>query len=158
MKVETVTHEPARYNCPFCRYIRGEFDELNAKTDLVVRTEFALARISPKWWPHNPGHLLVLPVEHFENLYTLPRAVGHALFDLVQTAAIVMRETYECDGVSTRQHNEPAGNQDLWHHHIHIFPRYTDDHLYTRHDDAVHVPSERRAPYAERLRAKFSLS
>jgi len=62
----------------------GEFDEHNASTDLVARTDHAIARISPKWWPGNPGHVLVSPIEHFENLYTLPTSVGHSVFDLVQ--------------------------------------------------------------------------
>jgi hypothetical protein len=29
-----------------------------------------------------------------------------------------------------RQHNEPAGNQDLWHLHVHVFPRFEGDNLY----------------------------
>jgi histidine triad (HIT) family protein len=33
-----------------------------------------------------------------------------------------------CDDISTRQHNEPAGNQDFWHDHWHILSRYIDDH------------------------------
>lgn len=62
-----------------------------------------------------------------------------------------MKQVYECDGTSIRQHNEPAGGQDMWHYHMHVFPRYTDDDLY--HAKArLTTPSERR-PYAEKLRS-----
>jgi histidine triad (HIT) family protein len=51
--------------------------------------------------------------------------------DLVREVAIAIRQTYGCKGVSTRQHNEPAGNQDAWRYHVHVFPRYADDQLYS---------------------------
>ncbi|MDN5543995.1 MAG: diadenosine tetraphosphate hydrolase, partial [Rhodococcus sp. (in: high G+C Gram-positive bacteria)] len=78
MKAGELHHEPPGYRCPFCRFALGEFDEYNASTDLVARTDHAIARISPKWWPGNPGHVIVSPIEHFENLYTLPTSVGHS--------------------------------------------------------------------------------
>jgi diadenosine tetraphosphate (Ap4A) HIT family hydrolase len=55
---------------------------------------------------------------------------GHAIYDLVRR--IAMRHTYGCDGISTRQHNEPAGYQDVWHFHLHVFPRYHGDVLAAR--------------------------
>ncbi|MET3956755.1 histidine triad (HIT) family protein [Rhodococcus sp. OAS809] len=64
MKAGELHHEPPGYRCPFCRFALGEFDEHNASTDLVARTDHAIARISPKWWPGNPGHVLVSPIEH----------------------------------------------------------------------------------------------
>ena len=43
----------------------------------------------------------------------------------------MLKEALACDGTSTRQHNEPAGNQhDMWHLHVHVFPRYDGDNLY----------------------------
>ena len=52
------------------------------------------------------------------NLYDLPAEVGHAVWDLTQRVAVAMRAAYDCDGISTRQYNEPAGNQDVWHLHV----------------------------------------
>ena len=45
--------------------------------------------------------------------------------------ALTMKVVYSCDGISTRQHNEPAGNQDVWHYHLHVTPRYKDDVFYS---------------------------
>ena len=59
--VTTPRHEPVGYDCPFCRLQRGVVDDHNQHSDVVVATDLALARISPKWWPANPGAALVLP-------------------------------------------------------------------------------------------------
>lgn len=155
METSLWRHEPAGYRCPFCAFVRGEWDDRNAATDLVVRRELVFARIAPKWWPENDGGALVIPNEHVENLYDVPREVGHAVWDLTRDIAIAMRETYGCQGVSTRQHNEPAGDQDVWHLHVHVLPRYDGDDLYLRHRDARYVDADARAGFAARLRASI---
>lgn len=151
------THEPDAYQCPFCRLQDGLHDEHNQPRDVVAVTEHAFARISPKWWPANPGAVLVIPRAHHENLYDLPSDIGHGVWDLVQQVAVAMRATYGCEGISTRQHNEPAGNQDVWHLHVHVFPRYPGDDLYEQHRTVRWVPPEERAPHADRLAAALDL-
>jgi hypothetical protein len=48
-------------------------------------------------------------------------------FDVAQKIALAMKEAYKCDGITTQQNNEPAGDQHAFHFHFHIFPRYKDD-------------------------------
>jgi histidine triad (HIT) family protein len=60
--------------------------------------------------------------------------------------------------VSTRQHNEPAGNQDVWHLHVHVFPRYPGDQLYKSPPLPEFVSQPERAVYADRLRDYLTLS
>ncbi|HVX47670.1 MAG TPA: HIT domain-containing protein [Mycobacteriales bacterium] len=146
------SHEPPGYTCPFCRIVAGQEDELNSRGDIVARTDAAMAFISPRWWPNNRGHVLVIPLEHHENLYVLPPAAGHAVHDLAQRIAVAMRESYGCTGISTRQHNEPDGSQDVWHYHVHVFPRYSDDGLYRLTPLPEFATAEERRPYADRLR------
>ncbi|WP_412544194.1 HIT domain-containing protein [Longispora sp. K20-0274] len=151
----TVTHEPPGYDCPFCRLAAGGGDALSGPADIVRRTAGALALISPRMWPNNRGHVLVVPTAHHENLYDLPATAGHAVHDLVREVAVAIRHSYGCAGVSTRQHNEPAGYQDVWHYHVHVFPRYPDDLLYGTPPLPDFATAEERRPYAERLRAHF---
>ncbi len=73
--------------------------------------------------------------------------------DGAKRVAAAIRETYGCHGISMRQHNEPAGNQDVWHFHVHVFPRYEDDDLYRNLLRVRWTTKKERAPYAERLRA-----
>ncbi|MGO1949300.1 MAG: HIT family protein [Mycobacteriaceae bacterium] len=151
-----ITHAPANYHCPMCAFVGGDYSEHNAASDLVVDRGAAFALISPKWWPDNPGGALIVPREHIENIYDLHRDTGHAVWDLVQDVAIAMRRAYPCEGITVRQHNEPAGNQDMWHFHTHVIPRYTDDELYELNDAATWHSESERAPFAEALR-KHSL-
>lgn len=87
--------------------------------------------MNPKWKPTNPGAVLVIPIPHYENIFELPDVLGGPIQRAVRETALAMKSAYGCDGVSTRQHNEPAGNQDVWHFHIHVFPRYKGDDLDT---------------------------
>ncbi|HUZ40160.1 MAG TPA: HIT family protein [Acidimicrobiales bacterium] len=120
-------HEPEGYVCPFCANIatgRGVFpvEILHTYDDVVVK-------MNPRWKPTNPGAALVIPVEHYENIYVLPDELGGPIHRAVRDTALAMKSAFKCGGVSTRQHNEPAGNQDVWHFHIHVFPRFEDDEL-----------------------------
>lgn len=151
-----ITHEPTGYRCRFCGLVSGEGNELNAIEDIVLRTQDAMAFVSPRWWPNNPGHVLVVPTAHHENLYSIPADSYRAVGDLVRQAAIAIRDTYGCDGVSTRQHNEPAGYQDVWHLHVHVFPRYEEDELYRSQAVPDLAPRADRQIYAQRLRTYFA--
>ena len=73
---------------------------------------------------------------------------------LAKALALAMKEVYACDGVSTRQHNEPAGNQDVWHYHLHVTPRYTGDGFYA--SSRALMPADERAKHAQKLRAQLA--
>lgn len=155
--VHPTTHEPRGYPCPFCRFQLGLFDEHSMPSDVVAVTDRAFARIAPKWWPGNPGGVLVIPRTHVENIYDLSPEDGFAVWDLTQKVAIGIRSSYGCEGTSIRQHNEPAGGQDVWHLHVHVFPRYPGDLLYQRHGDADWVDSDHRETFASRLRPALGM-
>jgi histidine triad (HIT) family protein len=147
-------HEPPGYQCPFCGVLQGDDTERPRPGDLVVRRERATALIASAWWPRNHGHVLVVPNAHYENLFDLPAEYAYRVHDLCREIAIALREVYGCEGISTRQHNGPAGDQTVWHYHVHVFPRYPGDHLYG--SVPARVPPEERSAYAERLRAWFA--
>ena len=92
------------------------------------------------------------PCQAPENLYDVPPAVGAALWELTRRVAVALRRTSNCSGTSTRQHNEPAGGQDVWHLHVHVFPRHEGDGLYELHNQARWVTPDERRPYADALR------
>ena len=151
----TRSHEPQQYVCPFCQLQRGSFDEWNRPSDIVAVAEHAYARVAPKWWPNNPGAVLVMPRMHVENIYALPSDIGHDVWDLTQRIATGIRASYDCEGTSIRQHNEPAGDQDVWHVHVHVFPRFVGDELYLRHGESEWVSPDERAHFARLLRREL---
>jgi histidine triad (HIT) family protein len=149
-------HAPDDYECPFCLVAGGGENQFTKQRDLVLRTDRAMAFVAARWWPNNRGHVLVVPTAHHENLYDLPAVDGHAVHDVVREVAVAIRHTYGCEGVSTRQHNEPAGYQDAWHYHVHVFPRYVGDELYNTRHLTEPATAEQRAPYVQRLKEYFT--
>ncbi len=148
-------HEPADYQCPYCGLIEGKETEYNSKRDIVWEDEEVLAFISPKWWVNNPGNVIIVPKKHVENIYDIEDDLLSKIQVVAKRIALAMKETYECDGTSTRQHNEPAGNQAIWHYHFHVLPRWKDDDLYLNHLNKDFVSLERREVYAGKLKTYF---
>ncbi len=144
-------HAPAVYDCPFCAVVRGE-DRLpwTVQEDVVLRALRTTAWINARWWANNPGGVIVVPNEHVENMYELHRELAGDVHETARLVALALKASYGCDGVSTRQHNEPAGGQDVWHYHQHVFPRYRRDHLYLHR--RRRTKPEERLPYAAKLR------
>ena len=150
-------HEPRDYTCPFCLLVQGSEGEYNSQQDIVYTDKLVTAFVSPRWWPNNPGNVIIVSNKHFEHIYDLPARYAHRIQDVAKEIAIAFKEVYKSDGVSTRQHNEPAGGQDVWHYHLHVFPRYEGDNLYLSSANKDFVTLEKRIAYAERLRGYFSL-
>lgn len=148
-------HEPKDYICPLCQIAKGKETDINKRTDIIFEDDSVVAYMAPKWWVHNPGHVLVIPKLHTENIYDIPDDTLSKVYSLGKKIALAMKEFYECDGTSFRQHNEPAGNQDVWHFHLHVFPRWKNDHLYINHANKRYTSPEERVPYAEKLRKYF---
>ena len=150
-------HAPNDYACPFCLLVQGGESKYNSQQDIIYKDELVTAFVSPRWWPNNPGNVIIVSNVHYENIYDLSAQYAHRIQDIAREVAIAFKEIYKCDGVSTRQHNEPAAGQDVWHYHLHVFPRYEGDNLYLSVANKDFVPREKRIVYAERLREYFSL-
>jgi histidine triad (HIT) family protein len=149
-------HAPADYDCPFCRLAVGQSTAYSTPDDIVYQDEDVFAFINAGWWPFNAGHVLIVPVQHYEHIYDLPPEIGARIFALAQQVAIAFKVVYGCDGTSTRQHNEPAGYQEVFHYHFHVFPRYENDYLYDLSFQRRNTIAEERKPYAEKLRRYFA--
>jgi histidine triad (HIT) family protein len=142
-------HAPPGYRCPICRNIQA--GEADMPLEVLHLDDAVFVKVNPRWRPDNLGAVLVTPTPHYENLYDLPVELGTPLQRAVRDTAVAMKAGYGCAGVSTRQHNEPAGEQDVWHYHVHVIPRWENDDL-DRHEPSVYPADEVRA-YADRLRA-----
>jgi len=150
-------HASKDYICPFCLIVKGiENEHLYTKqADIVYKDDYVTAFIGAGWWRNNKGHIIIIPNSHFENIYDLPDEISARIHKLEKKIAIALKEVYKCDGVSSRQHNEPCGNQDVWHYHLHVFPRYKDDNLYLTNRE-LSEPKE-RIEYANRLKHYFNM-
>ena len=153
------SHEPKEYSCPLCKIAKGEKTDYTApNANVVFRDDLVTVFVSDKWWKSNPGHVIIIPNQHIENLYDMPEEIGHRIFDMSKKVAIALKQTYNCEGTSIRQHNEPAGDQEVWHYHLHVFPRYTGDNLYLNHKDVYWPSVAEKQPYVDKLKQYFSQS
>ena len=88
---ERCQHAPAGYLCPLCTRARGGADALRDQDDVLFQDSRVTAFIGARWWPTTPGHVRVIPNEHFEQLYDLPPAYGHALPAVARAVALALK-------------------------------------------------------------------
>ncbi len=145
-------HAPEDYVCPFCLIVKGiEHESVHSlQNDIVYRAREVTAFVGSHQWPNNHGNIIVIPNEHFENIYDLPVHFVPKMHEVAKAIALTFKLVYSCDGVSTRQHNELAGGQDVWHYHSHVTPRYQGDQLYTSQREFM--PAIERAKHADQIK------
>lgn len=152
-------HAPENYHCPICLANQGieNTDTLLKQADLVFRDELVSAWINSFWIGKNVGHVIIVPNEHYENLYDVPDEIGCRIFKISKLISKAIKQTYHCDGITLRQNNEPAGDQHAFHYHLHVFPRYSQDNFNQRlaEKSKLSEPIE-RIKYAEKLRYYLS--
>lgn len=107
-------------DCIFCRIANGE---------IPSRTlcENARFRVILDLGPATKGHALILPKEHFNDLFELPEDWCRDAFALAGEMASVLKEKLGCDGLNLVQNNGEAAGQTVSHFHIHLIPRYRAD-------------------------------
>jgi len=151
-----LNHAPKDYKCPICIGLKGieNDDTLLKQTDEIYKDDLVTAYINSFWIPTCEGHVIIVSNKHFENIYYMPYKYGHRMFEVVKKISISMKKAYKCDGITTRQNNEPAGNQHAFHYHHHIFPRYNGDsfNINLTKKSVLSDPKD-RIEYANKLRS-----
>lgn len=107
-------------DCIFCRIVAGE-----APAAIVFRDEHTLAFMDIN--PVNPGHALVIPIEHHPDLYTMPDEISRDLMTAAAKTARAVKVAFQAAGVNLWMANEWPAGQDVFHAHVHVIPRYLDD-------------------------------
>ncbi len=107
-------------NCIFCKIAEGEIPSKTIYEDEKFRVILDLG-------PATKGHALILPKQHYANIFEIPeKEVGEA-FILAKKIAGIIKEKLNCDGFNIIQNNEKTAGQTVFHFHIHLIPRYFDD-------------------------------
>ncbi len=78
--------------------------------------------------PINPGHILVVPNVHTACLADLDPVTGGLLFQTAQRLAAALRSSkLRCEGINFFLADGEAAHQEIFHVHLHVFPRYRGD-------------------------------
>ena len=107
-------------NCIFCKIANGEIPSRTIAENEMFRVVLDVG-------PATRGHALILPKEHYRNLYDLPEEVAAEALKMAKMVALKMKEKLNCDGVNIVQNNEEAAGQTVFHFHMHVIPRFSDD-------------------------------
>ena len=108
-------------DCIFCKIVSNELP-----SNKVYENELLIAFMDIR--PINPGHLLIVPKAHAENIGDVPTETAGKMFQLAKQlfSALQMSEL-KPDGVNLLLSNGQAAGQEVFHAHLHVIPRYQND-------------------------------
>lgn len=109
-------------DCIFCKIANGEIPSSTLYEDDDFRVFLDLA-------PASKGHALIVPKEHFDNLYELPDETASKALVLAKKMITKMTKALECDGFNVVQNNNECAGQTVFHFHMHLIPRYNGDEV-----------------------------
>ena len=109
-------------DCIFCKIVAGEIPSHKIHEDDKT---LSFMDINP--WTR--GHALVIPKAHSRNIYDASPDDLVAIHVAAQRVARRMRDRLNCEGLNVLQSSEPVAMQTVFHTHIHVIPRYSDDGL-----------------------------
>ncbi len=107
-------------NCIFCKIVNGDIPSKMLYEDGEFKVILDLG-------PATKGHALILPKNHYRNLYELPDDMASKVMLLAKKMAFQMTDKLECDGFNLVQNNGEAAGQTVFHFHLHLIPRYNGD-------------------------------
>ncbi|MCM1537343.1 MAG: HIT family protein [bacterium] len=106
--------------CIFCKIANGEIPSRTIYEDGKFRVFLDLS-------PAAKGHALIVPKEHYANLYELPEELAADAVRLAKKEMAVMTQKLACDGFQLVQNNGETAGQTVFHFHLHLIPRYKND-------------------------------
>ncbi len=78
--------------------------------------------------PINPGHFLVIPKAHAAHLADLLPGTGGRLFEMARELAAALRKSgVKAEGVNIHLADEAVAGQEIFHVHLHVYPRFAGD-------------------------------
>lgn len=104
-------------NCIFCKIASGEIPSNTIYEDDEFRVILDLA-------PASKGHALILPKEHYADIYEIDAELAGRAMKLAKKLAMHMTKALSCDGFNLLQNNHEVAGQTVFHFHMHLIPRY----------------------------------
>lgn len=107
-------------NCIFCKIIAGDIPSARVyeDDDFVIMLDIG---------PASFGHALMLPKEHYANLFEMPEELLAKAMGLVKVWGEKLVKALGADGLNLVQNNGLAAGQTVFHYHLHLIPRYDGD-------------------------------
>ena len=107
-------------DCIFCKIAKGEIHSATVYEDSHFTVILDVN-------PATKGHCLIIPKEHFDNIYSLDDKTAAHVFQVAVKVANAINDSLHPVGLNVVQNNGEEAGQTVFHFHMHIIPRYEND-------------------------------
>ncbi|OQB41609.1 MAG: HIT-like protein [candidate division CPR1 bacterium ADurb.Bin160] len=112
-------------DCIFCKIIKKEVPAY-----IVYENEFVLAILAKDMEVY--GHTLVIPKQHYKDIFDIETHVLKKIISVVKKLSIQYKKNISATGINIFNASGTDAQQSVFHFHIHILPRFSNDGLDTR--------------------------
>ena len=107
-------------DCIFCKIVAGEIPASKVYEDDHFLAFLDISQVTP-------GHTLVIPKKHARNLLEMTPDETADLFNIVSTVTKKVESATQPQGMNIISNMEEIAGQSVFHTHVHILPRYSQD-------------------------------
>jgi histidine triad (HIT) family protein len=101
--------------CVFCRIIGGD-----ETVSVIYEDDVVIAILDIQ--PLHRGHVLVLPKQHYKNLFYVPEDLAARTFATARRILPGLRRATGSRAINLFSPNGADGGQDVFHFHLHLIP------------------------------------
>ena len=106
--------------CIFCKLVAGEIPAARIYEDELTLAFMDIGQV-------NPGHVLIATKRHAVTVLDLTPEEAAAVMLTAQRVARAAEQAFAPDGLMLAQFNGKAAGQTVFHYHLHVVPRHSDD-------------------------------
>ena len=106
-------------DCIFCKIVAGDIPSSKVYEDEEVLAFLDISQVTP-------GHTLVVPKKHARNLLEMDETATAQLFARVSKVAQKVKAATQAPAMNIISNMEEIAGQTVFHTHVHIIPRYSD--------------------------------
>lgn len=108
-------------DCIFCKIVNGEIPSAKVYEDNEVVAFLDMSQATP-------GHTLVVPKKHVENIFEYDESVAVEIAKRLPNVANAIKAAYpEMKGMNIVNNNGELAYQSVFHTHWHLLPRYSEE-------------------------------
>jgi histidine triad (HIT) family protein len=134
-------------SCIFCKIAQKQ-----VPSSLVYEDEKTVAFLDIR--PLNEGHTLIIPKEHYVNIFDIPQELLCHIHSVTKKVAQAVEKATHADGISVIQQNGEAAGQEIFHLHVHVIPRFEGQKL-PRLSELSEADREQLSRTAAKIRQYF---
>ena len=106
--------------CLFCKIAKGEIpcEKIWENGEILAFLDIS---------PTTDGHTLIIPKKHYENIFDIPEEILKECFAETKKISLLLKNKLGAEGINLINNNDRTGQQEIFHYHIHVIPRYSGD-------------------------------